>query len=181
MSIKSCFKRSFKKQHGKCAQTLFKYEWQDLYYIYISFWRQLTFKKFLFVIFKISRLFPNTLCAHAKYSFLNRDNLTQPIQMILSRKQKTFWQFFCAFLKSSLNFEHFQKKMTLIAEVFPKLQSLKNKVRAMSIKTRFKGSFKKQHGKCAQTLFEFAWHKLNHIYSSLWRQLTLKKFPLVIY
>ena len=30
--------------------------------------------------------------------------------MQLSRKQKTFSEFFCAFLKSSLNFEHFQKK-----------------------------------------------------------------------
>ena len=83
--------------------------------------------------------------------------------MQLSGKQETFSEFFPAFLKSSLNFEHFQKKMTLIAEVFPKLQSLKNKVRAMSIKTRFKGSFKKQHGKCAQTLFQFAWQNLYHI------------------
>ena len=58
---------------------------------------------------KISRLFPNTLSAHGKYSLLNRDNLTQPIQMQLSRKQKTFSGFFCAFLKSSLNFEYFQK------------------------------------------------------------------------
>ena len=30
--------------------------------------------------------------------------------MQLSRKQKTFSDFFSAFLKSSLNFEHFQKK-----------------------------------------------------------------------
>ena len=30
--------------------------------------------------------------------------------MQLSRKQKTFSEFFSAFLKSSLNFEHFQKK-----------------------------------------------------------------------
>ena len=30
--------------------------------------------------------------------------------MQLSRKQKTFSEFFCAFLKSSLNFEHFQTK-----------------------------------------------------------------------
>ena len=49
------------------------------------------------------------------YSPLNRDNLTQHIQMELSKKQKTFPQFFFfffffAFLKSSLNFEHFQKK-----------------------------------------------------------------------
>ena len=110
MSINTGFKGSFKKQHGKCVQTLFKFAWQKLYHIYWSLWRQLSFKKFLLVICKISRLFPNTLSADGKYSLLNRDNLTQPIQMQLSRKQKTFSLFFCAFLKSSLNFEHFKKK-----------------------------------------------------------------------
>ena len=30
--------------------------------------------------------------------------------MQLSQKQETFSQFFCGFLKSSLNFEHFLKK-----------------------------------------------------------------------
>ena len=45
-----------------------------------------------------------------KYSLLNRDNLTQPIQILLSHKQKTFSEFFSAFLKSTLNFEYFQKK-----------------------------------------------------------------------
>ena len=110
MSIKTRFKGSFKNQHGKCAQTLFKFPWQKLYHIYWSLWRQFTFKKFLLVICKISRLFPNTLSADGKYSLLNRDNLTQPIQMQLSKKQKTFSEFFSAFLKSSLNFENFQTK-----------------------------------------------------------------------
>ena len=110
MSIKSRFKGSFKKQHGKCAQTLFKFAWQNLYHIYWSLWRQLTFKKSLLVICKISRLFPNTLSGDGKYSLLNRDNLTQPIQMQLSRKQKNFSDFFSAFLKSSLIFEHFLNK-----------------------------------------------------------------------
>ena len=58
----------------------------------------------------MSRMFPNTLSADAKYSLLNREYLTQPIQMQLSRKQKTFSRFFSAFLESSLNFEHSQKK-----------------------------------------------------------------------
>ena len=71
---------------------------------------QLTCKKSLLVTSKISRLFPNTLSADGNYSLLNRDSLTQPIQMQLSRKQKTFSEFFSAFLESSLNFEHFQKK-----------------------------------------------------------------------
>ena len=101
---------SFKKQHGKCAQTLLKCQGQLLYHIYWSLWRQLSYKKSLLVICKISRLFPNTLSADGKYSLLNRDSLTQPIQMQLSRKQKTFSEFFSPFFKSSLNFQHFLKK-----------------------------------------------------------------------
>ena len=54
--------------------------------------------------------FVNTLTADDKYSLLNRDNLTQPIWTPLSQKQKAFSQFFLAFSKSTLNFEHFQKK-----------------------------------------------------------------------
>ena len=110
MSIKSSFKGSFEKQHGKCAQILLKFAWQNLYHIPWSLWRQLTFKNFLLAICKISRLFPNRLNADGKYSLLNRDNFTQPIQKQLPQKQKTFSEFFSAFLKSSLNFEHFQKK-----------------------------------------------------------------------
>ena len=34
----------------------------------------------------------------------------QPIPMQLAQKQETCSQFFCGILKSSLNFEHFQKE-----------------------------------------------------------------------
>ena len=78
---------------------------------------------------KILRLFVHTLTDDDKYSLLYRDNLTQPIQKLLSQKQKTFCQIFTAFLKSTLNFEHFQKKMTLIADVFSKLPSPKKVIR----------------------------------------------------
>ena len=64
----------------------------------------------MLVLCKILRLFVNTLTDDDKYSLLYRDNLTQPIQILLSQKQKTFSEFFSAFLKSTLNFEHFQKK-----------------------------------------------------------------------
>ena len=59
---------------------------------------------------KILRLFVNALTADDKYSLVNRDNLTQPIEILLSQKKKTFSQFFSPFLKSTLNFEHFPKK-----------------------------------------------------------------------
>ena len=45
-----------------------------------------------------------------KCSLPNRNNLMTPIQMQLSKKLKTFSEFFLAFSKSRLNFEHFQKK-----------------------------------------------------------------------
>ena len=45
-----------------------------------------------------------------KRSLPNRDNLMTPIHMQLSKKLKTFSQFFLAFSKSRLNFEHFQEK-----------------------------------------------------------------------
>ena len=64
----------------------------------------------MLVVCKILRLFVNTLTADDKYSLLNRDSLTQSIQTLLSRKEKTFSQIFSSFLKSTLNFEHFQKK-----------------------------------------------------------------------
>ena len=50
------------------------------------------------------------MTADGKYSLLNRDNLTQPIPTQLSQKQKAFSTFFLAFSKSTLNFEHLQKK-----------------------------------------------------------------------
>ena len=79
----------------------------------------------MLVLCKISVLFVNTLTDDDKYCLLYRENLTQPIQILLSQKQKTFSEFFSSFLKSTLNFEYFQKKVTLIANVFPKLPSPK--------------------------------------------------------
>ena len=49
--------------------------------------------------------------------------------MELSQKQKNVSEFFSAFLKSRLNFEHIQQKMKLIANAFPKLRTSKNLVR----------------------------------------------------
>ena len=65
----------------------------------------------MLVLCKFLRLLVKTLTDDEKYSLLYRENLTQPIQILLSQKQKTFSQFFSAFLKSTLNFAHFQKKV----------------------------------------------------------------------
>ena len=63
-------------------------------------------KESLLVIHKIIRLFVNTFSADDKHYVLNRDILTQPIQIQLSQNQKVFSKFLLAFLKSVLNFKH---------------------------------------------------------------------------
>ena len=64
----------------------------------------------MLVLCKFLRLLVKTLTDDEKYSLLYRENFTQPIQILLSQKRKPFSQFFSAFFKPTLNFEHFQKK-----------------------------------------------------------------------
>ena len=99
---------------------------QHLYYIHWSLARKLCSKKCLLLTCQNLGLLVNTLATEEKYPVLNRENLTIPIQMILSQKEKIFSEFFNEILKSVLNFEHFEKKkMTLTAFVFPKLRTPK--------------------------------------------------------
>ena len=64
----------------------------------------------MLVLYKILRLFVNTLTDDDKYSVVYRDKLMQQIPRLLSQKQNTFSELFFAFLKSALNLKHFQKK-----------------------------------------------------------------------
>ena len=64
----------------------------------------------MLLLCKFLRLLVKTLTDDEKYSLLYRENLTQPIQILLSHKRKTFSQFFSSFSKSTLNVEHFQVK-----------------------------------------------------------------------
>ena len=107
---------------------------------------------------------PKTLSADGKYFLLNRDNLTQPILMQLSQKQKTFPQFFSNFLISTLNFSHFQIKDDPHSRCISQITDSEKLVRSISENFRIKGSFGKQQGKLAQTLLKFERQHLYHIY-----------------
>ena len=66
------------------------------------------------------------LTTNWEYSRSNRENLPLPVPTQLSEKLKTFPQFFIAFVECTLNLEHIEKKMSLIAQVFLKLLTLKD-------------------------------------------------------
>ena len=70
----------------------------------------LDWKKCLLLKCKELKLFLDAMTGRGRYSLRNRDNLQQPFQMQLSQKQEIFSEFFFAFSKSTLNFEHFPKK-----------------------------------------------------------------------
>ena len=125
MYRKSRFRGCFDKQCGNRAETLLKSVWQHLYHIHWSLARKLSSKKSLLLTCQILGLLLNTLAADEKYPVLNRDNLTIPIQMQLSQKQKISLNFWLHFwnLDSILNI--LEQKMILTAFVFPKLRTVK--------------------------------------------------------
>ena len=86
-------------------------------------------QKSLLDTWKFFRPFLHTLTVNDKYSLNSKDKGMQKNQMHLSQKQNIFSKFFSAFFESALNFEHFQKKMTLIAYVFSKLRTTKDVLR----------------------------------------------------
>ena len=86
-------------------------------------------QKWLLETWKFFSRFFNTLTADDKYSLIIRDNWTKTIKMNLSQKQNVFSEFFATFFEFALNFKHFEKKMTVIAYVFPKLPTTKDVLR----------------------------------------------------
>ena len=70
----------------------------------------MSWTKSAFVRSEILTLFFNTLTTDDKYSRRNMMNFTQQFEPPLSQRQKTFSEFFLAFLKCALNLKYFEKK-----------------------------------------------------------------------
>ena len=56
----------------------------------------------------------NTLAADDKYSRRNMQNFQQQLQTALSQKEKNFPAIVIAFIKPTLNLEHFDQKMWVL-------------------------------------------------------------------
>ena len=118
----------------------------------------------MLVLCEIFRLFVNTLTADDKYSLVNRGNLKEPIQILLNQKNKTFSQFFCSFRKSTLNFEHFQKKDDTHSRCISDIAVSEKGDWKNIWKIQFRMPFHKQHGKHSQTLLQCGRWYFSHIY-----------------
>ena len=70
--------------------------------------------------------------------------------------------------------------MIVIANVFPKLQTVKILVRALSKKGRFTKRFDNQHVKVSKILAKSPSQQFYRVFSSFWRKLVWKMSPLVL-
>ena len=93
MSKKPRFRTLFDSQLGKESQTMLKFARQHFYQIFLSLRGNWSEKIYLLAITEFLGLFVNKLTADDKYSLRNSDNLWQPIQMQLSKKN-IFLNFF---------------------------------------------------------------------------------------
>ena len=98
---------------------------------------------------------PLVLAADGKYPFQGCENFQLPIQMQLSEKRKTFSQFLfhLSMLREILNI--LKEKMIVIANMFPKLQTVIIFVRKLSQEHRFNTSFGSQYMKAWEILAKF--------------------------
>ena len=116
------------------------------------------------VLGEMLEVFVNTLTSDDKYPVEDSENWPLSIQMQLSEKQKKFAEFFVQFLESRSNFKSFEKKMMVIANVYPKLQTVKKFVKTLSENQRFRTSFRCQHVKAPQILAKSPWEHFYHVF-----------------
>ena len=115
------------------------------------------------------------MAADEMYPLLKRDNLTVPIQLQLSQKQKTFSLFFPAFFRYRFNSQYFGNNDDPHRFCNFEIPTSENVVRWMSKISRFRIPFDTQHRKRAEALWKSASQHLYHNHWSLPTQYTWKK------
>ena len=121
MHNRTCFLKAYCSQHVNEFQKLLQYEEKSFYPTFSSFWAKLSYKRLFLIRSEILGLLDNTLTANYEYSRINRENLQLPNKAKLSKKPSIFCCILFAFFASKLNLQYFEKKMSLIAQVFLKL------------------------------------------------------------
>ena len=125
------------------------------------------------------------MTADDKYPVQDCQILPLPIQMQLSENEKLFLNLLPHFwnlyqILNILKDYHHSQKIIIIANLFPKLQTVKNLVRTLSKKRRFRTKFDSQHVKAFQILAKSPWEPFYHVFSSFSEILISKMRRLVL-
>ena len=177
LTIQRRLKTSFDSQHVKRYQTLVKSSWEHFHHIFASLWGEIIWQISPWLKFEI-------------IGFLLTHGLL--ITSILFRIVRIFRSLFkSSSLKNKKHFPGFlfhlwnlhqisnilQKKKIVIANVFPKLATVEGLVTPLTIQRRLKTSCDSQLVKQYQTLVKSSLEHFDHIFSSLWGEITWKISP----
>ena len=102
------------------------------------------------VLSEILGVFVNTLTADAKYPVQDCQNFLLPIQMNSPKNQKLFPNFSFHFWHLHQMLNILKKRMIVIANIFPKLQTVKILLRTLSKKRCYRTRCDSQHVKASQ-------------------------------
>ena len=97
-----------------------------------SFSRKLIWKMSPLVLGEVLVVFVNRLTADGKYPVQDCENLQLPIQCNYLENEKLFLNFFCNFRNLRQISKILKEMMIVIANVFPKLQTVEILVRPLS-------------------------------------------------
>ena len=161
----------------KLPWKLVKCLWECFNHVFSLFSGNIIWKMSLLLLGEILGVFVNTLTSDDKYPVQGCENLQLPIQMQLSEKRNTLFQFLFHFwiLHQILNI--LTQNMMVIANLFPKLQTVKILVRKLSQKHRFRTGFGSQHVKASQMLPKFPWEHFYYVFLSFSMKLIWKMSP----
>ena len=107
LSKRCRFRTRFDSQHVKASQVLPKSPWEHFYTLVSSFSGKLIWKMSPLVLGEIFGVFVNTLTADGKYPDQDCQNFLLDIQIQLTEKRKTFFEFFVASLLSASSCKNF--------------------------------------------------------------------------
>ena len=155
----------FDSEHVNGSQTLVKSAWEHFHHFFRSLSENLTWKISPLGICWIWGMFRYTLTANQNYSFQDLENLCSPTQIQLSLKPTTFSQNFWIFWNLYQFLNILEKMMIIIGRLFRKLQTVRDLVRPLSKKHRFRTPLDSQHVKGFQTLIKSAWQHFHHIFN----------------
>ena len=180
LSKKRRFGTHIDSQHVKASQILAKYPRERFLYVFSSFSGKLIWKISPLVLGEILAESFNTLTADGKNFLQDCENLPVPIQMQLSKNQNLFLNILSHFLNLYQILNILKQTMIPTVIVFQKLQTVKNLLRLLSKKRRFRTRFDSQHVKVFQILAKSQWEQFYDVFSSFSGKLIWKTSPLVL-
>ena len=96
------------------------------------------------------------------------------------KNEKLFLNFLCYLFNLHQILKFLEKKLMVLANMFPKLQTVKNFVTPLCKKHRFGTRLDSRNVKVAKLLAKSLWESFYHVFSSIWGTLTWKISPLVL-